>query len=436
MPRTTRLQSELDYLDSLIGRGIHPGLTRMRALLRSLGRPERDTPAILVAGTNGKGSTSAILSSILKEAGIRTGLYTSPHLVRIEERWRIDEQDVERSHLSAAIRLVRQASEQARVTPTHFEALTLIAFLLFRDCEISVLEVGMGGRLDATNVVRPRASLISRIDIDHVEFLGSTPAAIAREKAGVIHRGAMALTSNADPQVLAVFRRRAARFGSTVHQVLEETVAREVTCDEHGLRYRLESAAGSYRVVSPLVGRHQIENIALAVRTAEELGIEFPRIGRAAIERGISQVRWRGRLERLEVEDQRVVIDAAHNPAGARVLARWISANVPAPRTLVFGMLEDKDVERVSAILFPLFDRIVLTRPDSSRAADLSRLRACAEGSGARISERRDPARAFTLALELSDGAIVICGSIYLAGAAIEYFDRRRAHLAQASAPR
>ncbi len=178
------LPDELRWLDALQGSGIRPGLSRMRAMLRAADRPEKSVPAVLVAGTNGKGSTASTLASILTSAGCRTGLYTSPHLVRLEERWRIDGEPVTREHLREAVRQLRSVSDRAGIVPTYFEALTLLAFLLFRtlECDLSVLEVGMGGRLDATNVVRPLASIITMIDLDHCEFLGSTQAAIARER--------------------------------------------------------------------------------------------------------------------------------------------------------------------------------------------------------------------------------------------------------------
>src|ERR1041385_8394331 len=186
----------------------------MRALLRSLRNPERAYKSIIVAGTNGKGSTSATLASILNAAGHRTGLYTSPHLVDLRERWMIGGAMIDPALLDRSIALLHAASERIGITPTNFEALTLIAFIAFAraNCDIAVLEVGMGGRLDATNVVRPIAALITPIGLDHTEFLGNTIRKIAAEKAGVIHRGAIVLTSNSDPVVLGVLQRRAAKF--------------------------------------------------------------------------------------------------------------------------------------------------------------------------------------------------------------------------------
>ena len=250
MPR-----SALAWLDSLQGSGIRPGLTRMRALLRALGRPHKRYPAIIVAGTNGKGSTCATLESILRMSGYHTGLYTSPHLVDIHERWMIDGKPIDDALLDASIERLQKAAADAGIVPTYFEALTLIAFIAFAEaqCEIVVLEVGMGGRLDATNVVKPIASVITPVGLDHTEFLGNTIRKIAREKAGVIHRGAIVLTTNEDPVVLDVLRERAAKFDDKFILVR----------DEHD---------------APLEGDFQRHNVALAVRAARELRRSLPRI--------------------------------------------------------------------------------------------------------------------------------------------------------------
>src|SRR5262249_33025510 len=252
--------SPLAWLDSLQGSGIRPGLGRMRALLRAMRNPERVYKSIIVAGTNGKGSTSATLASILNAAGYRTGLYTSPHLVDIRERWMIGGAMIEPALLDRSIELMRAASERAGITPTYFEALTLVAFIAFREarCEIAVLEVGMGGRLDATNVVRPIAALITPIGLDHTEYLGTTLRKIAGEKAGVIHRGAIVLTSNDDPQVIKIIRNRAQKFGSPFH----------IVTDGHP---------------TPLRGGFQERNVGLAVRAAVELRGLLPKITKGAI---------------------------------------------------------------------------------------------------------------------------------------------------------
>ncbi|MGZ8867575.1 MAG: bifunctional folylpolyglutamate synthase/dihydrofolate synthase [Thermoanaerobaculia bacterium] len=344
----------LDWLESLQGSGIRPGLSRMRAILRALGNPHRAYRSIIVAGTNGKGSTCSTLASIFDAAGYRTGLYTSPHLVDIHERWMIGHEPVSEPGLVAAIESLRRASRKAGIKPTYFEALTLIAFIIFEreGCEIAVLEVGMGGRLDATNVVRPIASLITPIGLDHTEYLGNTIRKIAREKAGVIHRGAIVLTNNHDPEILEVLRRRAASF----------------SCEFHEVR-----STGRERPV--LRGDFQRENAALAIRAAEELIGALPKIDRAAIRRGVAATQWRGRLERSDVGGKEVWVDGVHNAHAARVVAPFIARNVARPRLLVFGIMNDKDVHEVTSLLFPLFDEIITTEPyppRSTAARDLA----------------------------------------------------------------
>jgi dihydrofolate synthase / folylpolyglutamate synthase len=377
----------LDWLDSLQGSGIRPGLGRMRALLKQLGNPHRRYPSIIVAGTNGKGSTSATLTSILCEAGQRAAHYTSPHLVDIRERWTIARQMIAPELLDECIEELRAASTE--ITPTYFEALTLIAFIAFARarCDIAVLEVGMGGRLDATNVVKPIAAIITPVSFDHTEYLGNTLRKIAREKAGVIHRGAIVLTSNDDPQVLDVIRKRAALFGTRFLHVT----------DQHD---------------TPLAGDFQRRNAGLAVRAARELNID-----EKAIERGVQKTEWRGRLERMQIGDKTIWIDGGHNAHAARAIAPFIDREVKRPRTLVFGIMSDKDVDAVKALLFPLFDRVITTEPYPPRSMSAAAL------GGTAIPNPED---AFEAAMRGDEPNIVVAGSLYLAGAAIAFFDKIR----------
>jgi len=426
------------WLDALQGSGIRPGLSRMRALLRELGNPERACPSIIVAGTNGKGSTSSTLASILNASGYRTGLYTSPHLVELRERWMIGDSMISTEMLCDAIEQLHAAADRADIVPTYFEALTLLAFIAFKDaqCEVMVLEVGMGGRLDATNVVRPLAALITAIGFDHTEFLGTTIRQIAGEKAGVIHRGAIVLTSNDDPRVLGVLRHRAAMFGNPFHVVTS-------------------------RHPTPLPGDFQERNAALAVRAAEELAPLLPKrsaggppagppparrhvagnrqraaggpadepsalrpaqITRESIERGVAMTRWRGRLEKIERDGKTIWIDGGHNAHAIAAIVPFIAENVPPPRLLVFGIMSDKNVAEVTSALFPLFDAIIATEPYPPRSESASRL---VLPAGDRGVEEAAPFRAIERALASDYSSIVIAGSLYLAGAAIEYLDER-----------
>ncbi len=330
------------WLQSLKERGIALGLARVRPLLRAMGNPHRGYPSIIVAGTNGKGSTAAMLTSILEAAGRHIGLFTSPALRSEREHWILGGEGIQEDLLVQSIREVQNAAARIETLPTYFEALTLTAFVAFarmerqsgsRGVDMAVLEVGMGGRQDATNIVKPIAALITPVSFDHAEFLGRTIRKIAREKAGVIHRGAITLTSNDDPLVLEILRRRAARFGNRLIHVTEEHE-------------------------TPLMGSFQRRNAGLAVCAARELGIS-----EEAIALGIQGTRWRGRLERIDYASKEIWIDGGHNPHAAEAIAPFIEASVPPPRLLVFGIMSDKDVGSVAETLFPLFESVIATEP-------------------------------------------------------------------------
>ena len=384
-PPITDSSRRLEWLDQLQGSGIRPGLGRMRVLLRALGNPHRAYPSVITAGTNGKGSTSAMLTSIFNASGKRTGHYTSPHLVDLRERWTIGGEKIDPALLDDCILALQNV--QSDIVPTYFEALTLIAFLAFAKAhvDIAVLEVGMGGRLDATNVVKPLAALITPIGMDHMEYLGTTLRQIAAEKAGVIHRGAIVLTTNDEPRVLDVLRSRAAKFGNRFIQVT----------GEHD---------------TPLAGDFQRRNAALAVRAARELGVDD-----RSIAEGVAKTRWRGRLEHLRVQGRDVWIDGGHNEHAIARTAPYFEREVPRPRVLVFGMMGDKDAQPVIARLFPMFDRVITTEPYPPRS-----MKADAFAGTQAIA---DPDLAFEAALRGEERAIVITGSLYLAGAAIAFFD-------------
>lgn len=408
-----------------MGSGIRPGLERVRAVLRAAGRPQHRVPSVIVAGTNGKGSTSATLTSILLRAGYKAALYTSPHLVDIRERWMIGGEKIAHELLDDSISRMRDAAERAGIVPTYFEALTLVAFLAFEtaECDVAILEVGMGGRLDATNVVRPLAALISPIAFDHMEHLGETIGKIAAEKAGVIHRGSIALTTNTHAAIVRVIEARAKKFGVPLHVVQRETRAGSPRISGGRLHFDLATPVASYNLDSPLVGRHQIDNIALAVRGAEELEEQFERIDHRAIEEGVARTEWRGRLEHAAVRGKSFWIDGAHNPHGIESLAAFVNEFIARPRTLVFGMMRDKDVAATIGRLLPLFDLIIVTEPDPERAMRVGEIAALALRGGFVVEEIADPAQAFERALGAGESEVVICGSLYLAGAAVAWVD-------------
>ncbi len=354
-----------------------------------------------MAGSNGKGSTSALLAAMSSAAGLRTGLYTSPHLESVEERLRIDGRAISPDELAGLLeRIVETAS------PTYFEAVTAAAFLWFaeRQVDLAVMEVGMGGRLDATNVCEPELSLITSISLEHREHLGDTLAAIAREKAGTFRPGRPALVWLEDPEPSAAVRTVAAELGTDLRFAPEL-----VTIRKDGQRVRLTTPGGEHDLELALPGAHQARNLALAVLAAEELGI-----GSEAIAEGARSCRWPGRLERVDLPGDRVVLlDAAHNPEGATALAEFLD-QASGPVDLLFGALGDKDAADMLGPLAKRARRIVLTTPASDRARPPEDLAALLPG---RDEVEIVPDLGQALERALRPGArLVVCGSIYLIG--------------------
>ncbi len=373
-----------ELLRSLEVFGIRLGLDRPRRLLAALGAPEKGLPAVLVAGSNGKGSTSALLAAMAGAAGYRTGLYTSPHLEAVEERLRIDGRAIEPERLGGLLeRVVAAGGGEPEGRPTYFEALTLAAFLWFAEerVDLAVLEVGMGGRLDATNVADPLLSLITPISLDHTEHLGATLALIAAEKAGILRAGRPAIAWIEDAEAAAAVGRAAAELGAdlawgperarieaVVPRGLEGQAVALATCPAAGRTDGIRR----YELATALLGGHQAKNLALAVLAAERLAdLGFARLDAAAIARGAAACRWPGRLEAVALPDgRRVLLDAAHNAGGAAVLADFLAGlrRPDRPVDLLFGVLADKDAAAILGILSPFVGRAVLTTPESPRA--------------------------------------------------------------------
>jgi dihydrofolate synthase / folylpolyglutamate synthase len=410
----------LARLESL---GIRLGLDRTAALLAALDRPQRRVPAVLVAGSNGKGSTAALLAAMGTAAGYRTGLYTSPHLESVEERIRLDGRAVSRQDLGDRLARVVAAAERASgAPPTYFEALTAAAFLGFAEeaADLAVLEVGLGGRLDATNLADPVLSLVTPICLEHREYLGDTLAAIAREKAGIFRPGRPALASVAEPEAAEALRRVAGELGTPLRFAAEELRLEEVEDRGlEGLRVRLVTPAGRHDLTTALPGGHQAGNLALAAWAAETLaGLGFSRLGPEAIAAGAAAARWPGRLEAVDLPGgRRALLDAAHNGGGAAALAGFLRRAVAGPVDLLFGVLADKDAAEMLCFLEPLADRIVLTAPPSPRARRPEEV-APLLGGRSRVSVEPDLDRALGVALREGAETLVICGSIVLVGEA------------------
>jgi dihydrofolate synthase/folylpolyglutamate synthase len=421
------------YLQEVLGSGVKFGLHNVRTVLAASGDPQLACPSVLVAGTNGKGSVCAMLARILSRHGFRTGLYTSPHLVHVEERIRIGDRTISRRDFCRLLSRLRiliaelVTTGQLESPPTYFEILTILAFLYFREkkVDIAILEVGMGGRLDATNVVTPLVSVITTVGRDHQEYLGRTPAEIAFEKAGIIKPG-VPLVDGLPPGIARnVVRRRARELGAPVRSVFGEPGALRARRQKNGFRFTLRYEGDSYIFSPKLRGEHQGWNAAVAIAAALEISRGWRRLQKRRIIQGIQEADWEGRLECISRRPQ-VVLDGAHNEAGARVVAAYARDFLLRPVTLVFGIMKDKDIRRVSAALFPLADMIFLTKVPMSRAASPELIFSLAPVRKKRTFLEADPKKAVEKAIEMTPrhGSILITGSLYLVGEVKRLFPR------------
>jgi len=420
----------LDYLTSLGQelRGVKFRLETITTILGSLGHPHLQYPTAIVAGTNGKGSTSAILASILKHAGYRTGLYTSPHLVRVNERMQVNGVEISDADFAPSFSEIHQAVDALLAKnllgfrPSFFEFLTATAFLHFARARVdfAVLEVGMGGRLDATNITEPRVAVITNIDLDHQQFLGTTRAEIAREKAGVIKPGRPVVSACTDTEAAEVIRRRAAELGAPL--VETPVLARIANLRDRQGCYEFDFALnGDYfsNLLLPLLGRFQVDNAVAAVTAAWQLRQDGLRITHAAILEGLRHASWPGRLEQIG-ERPLVLLDGAHNPAGAREVASFVREHLAGRKLrLVYASMRDKAIAEISEILFPLAEEVFLTQPDQPRAATPEEILAVARCRTARIVVEPDPARALERAIQASsvEDVVLAAGSLFLVGA-------------------
>jgi dihydrofolate synthase/folylpolyglutamate synthase len=408
------------YLFSLEQFGIKLGLDQIRGLIGALDRPDRAFQSIIVAGTNGKGSVTAMLERALRAAGYRTGRYISPHLLRLEERFVVDGIEATPEDVDASIERMREAANALPAPPSFFEATTAVAFDIFRTrgVDIAVLEVGLGGRLDATNVVTPIGAVITAIDLDHQQYLGTTIEAIAAEKAGVIK-----------PETPVILARNPDDAKAVVAGVAHATGA-PLTYAPDGVDVtsRLEAGrtiatfttpAGRYASVPlALRGRHQIDNATTAIRTLEVLresrGL---RIDAAAIRTGLESAEWPARLELARWRGADVLIDGAHNPAGARALVEYLGEAYGRRLPMVVGAMRDKAVDDVIAALSVAASRFVFTAADTPRAASPEDLVEIARRVAPAVSSCAGGAPMDALATAMSDeGPVVVAGSLYLCG--------------------
>lgn len=432
----------LSYLKSRERYGVKFGLENIGRLVTALGNPERRYETLLVAGTNGKGSVAAMLASILRASGLRTGRYTSPHIRFLEERIAVEGSPIGRSELAQCVARVASAAqslwpeggagaddEEDASAPTFFEATTACAFLAFAEAAVdfAVLEVGMGGRYDATNVAPASLSVITPIGFDHERFLGSTLSAIASEKAAVIKEGRPVvigrLARDARDVVATVAKEKGARLVEAIREV-----ELEATPEGTGQRVLLRTTARDYGVLHlPLSGRHQLDNLAVAVRAAELVLGESLRV--ESVREGVASTSWPGRLQRIEGRPS-MLLDAAHNVMAVEALADYLQSQPPRDRVLLFGVMKDKRVFEILGHLLPHVSHLVATKPRMSRARGpeaMSRWAAERGTPSVAIRSTRD-ALARARALAGPDGEVLVAGSIFLLGEVMNVLAEEPSH--------
>ena len=403
-------------------------LDNIRTLARHLGEPQRQFPSAHIAGTNGKGSTAAMLERILGESGLKTGLYTSPHLERINERISLSGRELSDAEFARSFTVIRGWIEQLlgsgelAAHPTYFECLTAMAFETFarQRVDLAVLEVGMGGRLDATNIVVPEVAVITQIDYDHEDFLGHSIEQIAGEKAAIIKPGVTVVLAIARPRAREVAERRAAEVGAPAVEI-ERDFRLENVRETDG-RYSASAihveSGERFDLAPALAGRFQLRNALAALAAARVLAQRGFPVSRESVERGVASVRWPGRLEKMG-EGPTLYLDGTHNPAGARELVDFWDRRFPDRRiVLVYGAMRDKAVDEICGMLFPRAARVVLTEPRQSRAISVQALAAMTGHYAGHVETVADPVRAVKRALEVAgpDDVIFITGSLYLVG--------------------
>ena len=416
-------QESIAWLESLGQFGIRLGMERIKQLLFVLGHPENQIKTIHVAGTNGKGSVTTMISTILLEAGCRVGKFTSPHLVKYNERIRIDEQDIPDEEFAKILTTVRGFAEDlvkkgACEQPTQFEILTAAAFHYFalQQVDYAVVEVGLGGLWDSTNLIKPLVSVITNIALDHTRVLGNTIEEIALQKAGIIKEKVPVVTG-AEGDALGPIRVMSAVKQAPLYEYGVSFRGQELSSSMDGQKFRLMAGtnyASEYEIQLP--GGHQIRNAALAIVAAKIVSKQDPRITEEHLHLGAARTKWPGRLEKIAAAPD-VILDGAHNPNGAEALRNALDKYYPEQkRAFVFGMMGDKNVDEVIKILFRPSDTVFTVRADDGpRAAEAADL---AERVGSNAVPADDVSRAFRLACEAAgkDGVVCVCGSLYLVG--------------------
>ncbi len=414
----------LDYVFSLEKLGIKFGLHNIGVLCEALGHPERAYQSVIVAGTNGKGSVTAMVETALRAAGLATARYTSPHLIRLEERFVVNGRPVDSQQLREVAALMPSVVARLRerddlqAEPTFFEVTTAIGFELFRRAgvDVAVLEVGMGGRLDATSIAPACAAAITSIDLDHERYLGGTLAQIAFEKAGVIKPGIPVVVGESKDEPLAVIAQACRERGAMLVRAGDGATV-ETRLIEGRTELALETPRRRYPpILLALRGRHQAGNALVAVRLLEELERLGQPVGERAIVAGLTEVSWRGRLDLMKTPGGPVLFDGAHNPAGAAVLAAYLDEVYPAGMPMVFGAMADKDAASMLRILLPRVTRLVATRPRTPRARPAEHLAEVARQVADVEVDVVEPAIDALNRAHAFGSPVLVAGSIFLIG--------------------
>jgi dihydrofolate synthase/folylpolyglutamate synthase len=422
-------QKSLVYLYGLEKFGMIFGLTQAERILYAIGNPHKEIQAIHIGGTNGKGSTAAMMSSILQREGYRVGLYTSPHLIRFTERIKVNGKEIEEEEVAALAEWMRKEIDTAGITPpfTFFDFTTAMALHYFKQkvVDLAILEVGLGGRLDSTNVVDPLISIITNIAKDHEAYLGKTILKIAREKAGIIKKGRPLITAATQPQVLRLFSKICQEKESPYFRVGKEfryVRPEDADFDYEGLNRKL------WGLHLNLKGFHQIVNATTALGAMEVLEDLGYRVSTDAMIDGLKEVDWPGRLE-IVSSSPRVILDGAHNPAGALVLKESLEKEFQYQHLiLLIGIMKDKDIRSMLHLLTPLADHIILTKPHTDRATPPSLLKKALgqDGRKAEVAEDLKEAIERGLSLTREEDLLCITGSLYTVGEARAYFHPKR----------
>jgi len=418
-------QQCLRYLEEVQKLGVKFGLDNVRTVLESLHFPHFQYPSILVAGTNGKGSVCAVITRILSLHGFRVGLFTSPHLVSVRERIRIGDTIISKKAFSHRLTFLKDKIEalihakKLQHHPTYFEILSCLAFLSFKreKVDIAVLEVGMGGRFDATNVVLPLVSVITTISPEHQKALGETSGHIAFEKSGIMSPDVPVVCGAEDPEALAVLQKRAEELGAPFTNVFDRKDSFQMFRGRRGRGFLLRTSKGAYSFSPSLLGVHQGKNAAIAIVTAEHLSRIWKNLKKSHILRGVETARWDGRLE-LFSENPLVLLDGAHNEEGAQALKTYIQDSVSTPVILVFALMRDKKIEKIADVLFPLAEKVILTRFPYFRATAPEEIHKKTRKYQDKIILEPDVFKAVQKAVREAKNqkTVVIAGSLFLVG--------------------